>query len=140
MKKNKLLIEYDYDFELAGILSTSKGYKLAWHINRELGVNLVRQPDLSVGFKDNQERLYTFYSCEPGLNRLKLFKNKPMDYESGKYFLVPEFPRFDFIILTASENTDFTMMVLQGIKQIQAVELIAPIPVTSLKSKSNFIF
>lgn len=140
MKKSKLVIEYDYDFELAGIISTSKGYKLAWDINRKLGVNLVRQPDLAVGFKNQQEKFYSFYAFETRINRLKLFKNKPVDYETGKYFLVPEYPRFDFIILSASEDTEFTTMMLQGIKEIQTVELIAPIPTASLKSKSNFIF
>lgn len=140
MKKSKLIIEYDYDFQLAGIISTSKGYKLAWDINKKLGVHLVRQPDLAVGYKNEQEKFYSFYAFDTRINRLKLFKNKPVDYETGKYFLVPEFPRFDFIILTASEEPEFSTMVLQGIKQIQSVELITPIPLASLKSKSNFIF
>jgi hypothetical protein len=140
MKKSKLVIEYDYDFELAGVISTLKGYKLAWEINRKLGIKLVRQPDLAVGFKNQEDRYFSFYAYETRLNRLKLFKNKPVDYETGKYFLVPEFPRFDFILLTASEDVNFTSMILQVIKEIPSVELVAPIATESLKSRSNFVF
>ncbi|MBX2969600.1 MAG: IPExxxVDY family protein [Cyclobacteriaceae bacterium] len=140
MKKSKLVIEYDFDFELAGVISTLKGYKLAWEINQKLGVKLVRQPDLAVGFKNQEERYFSFYAYETRLNRLKLFKNKPVDYETGKYFLVPEFPRFDFILLTASEDVNFTSMILQAIKEIPSIELVAPIATESLKSRSNFVF
>lgn len=140
MKKSKLVIEYDFDFELAGVISPLKGYKLAWEINQKLGVKLVRQPDLAVGFKNQEERYFSFYAFETRLNRLKLFKNKPVDYETGKYFLVPEFPRFDFILLTASEDANFTSMILQAIKEIPSVELVAPIATDSLKSRSNFVF
>src|SRR5690606_15449238 len=140
MKKSKLVIEYDYDFELAGVISTLKGYKLAWEINRKLGIKLVRQPDLAVGFKNQEDRYFSFYAYETRLNRLKLFNNKPVDYETGKYFLVPEFPRFDFILLTASEDVNFTSMILQVIKEIPSVELVAPIATESLKSRSNFVF
>jgi hypothetical protein len=140
MKKTKLIINYDYDFELTGIISTLKGYRLAWEINRKLGVTLVRQPDLAVGFKNQEEKLFSFYAYETRINRLKLFKNKPVDYETGKYFLVPEFPRFDFIILTASEDAGFNTMVNQSLKEISSIDWVNPLTVASLKSKDNFIF
>jgi hypothetical protein len=140
MKKTKLIINYDYDFELTGIISTLKGYRLAWEINRKLGVTLVRQPDLAVGFKNQEEKLFSFYAYETRINRLKLFKNKPVDYEIGKYFLVPEFPRFDFIILTSSQDAGFNTMVNQSLKEIPSIDWVNPLSVASLKSKDNFIF
>jgi hypothetical protein len=140
MKKSKLIIDYDYDFQLAGIVSASKSYKLAWDINHKLGVHLVRQPDLSVGFKNQEERQFVYYAFETRSNRLKLFKNKPVDYEQGKYFLVPEFPRYDFIFLTASELPDYQQSAIQALKEIPAIELITPVSLENLRSKENFIF
>lgn len=140
MKKSKLVIEYDYDFELAGVISPVKSYKLAWEINRKLGITLVRQPDLVVGFKNQDDRLFSYFSYETQLNRLKLFKNKPLDYEGGKYFLVAEFPRYDFIILAASDDATFATRVMQAVKEVNDVELVAPIETSSLRSKVNFIF
>lgn len=140
MKKTKLVIEYEYDFELVGIRSTAKGYKLAWEINSHLGIHLIRQPDLMVGFKKGEERKFSFYAYETRLNRLKLFKNKPADTETGKYFLVPEFPHFDFIILIQMDDSVQREAMLSQLKQIPSIELSAGIPMAGLKSKSNFIF
>lgn len=139
MKKSKLVIEYEYDFELMGIRSLAKGYKLAWEINHALGIHLIRQPDLSVGFKKGDEKKFSFYSHETRLNRLKLFKNKPVDTDTGKYFLVPEFPHFDFIFLIQIEEPVRTKLIEQ-LKHIPSIELVAAIPLGGIKSKSNFVF
>jgi len=140
MKKSKLVIEYEYDFELIGIRSSARAYTLAWEINNNLGIHLVRQPDLTVGFKKGDEKKFSFYAHETRLNRLKLFKNKPVDTDSGKYFLVPEFPHFDFIILTQMDDSTLRDIFLLQLKQISSIELTAGIPLEGLKSKSNFIF
>lgn len=140
MKRNKLEIDYTYDFNLIGLIASVKGYKLAWELNTLLHINLVKQPDLVVGFKNTEEKSFPFYAFETRLNRLKLFKNKPSENESGKYFLIPEFPHYDFIILAAMEEPDAHHKLTDQIKSIPSVQLVAPIPMEGLKSKSNFIF
>jgi hypothetical protein len=139
MKKSKLVIEYEFDFGLFGITTAARGYKLAWEINQHLSIRLVKQPDLVVGFKNNEEKSFSFYAYETPLNRLKLFKNKPVNQESGKYYLIPEFPHYDFIILAAMEE-QHTQQLIGLIKSIPSVELVVSIPLNGLKSKSNFIF
>lgn len=139
MKKTKLVIDYEFDFALWGITTAARGYKLAWEINQHLGIHLVKQPDLVVGFKNNEEKSFSFYAYETPLNRLKLFKNRPSEQESGKYYLIPEFPHYDFIILAAMEE-QHTQQLVQLIRSIPSVELVASIPLHGLKSKSNFIF
>ncbi len=139
MKKSKLVIDYDYNFELMGITSPAKGYRLAWEMNRRLGIHLVKQPDLIVGFRNNEERAFSIYAYETPLNRLKLLKNRPHDQDQGKYFLVPEFPHYDFIILAAME-LHTRQHLLDLVKSIPFVQFTASIPLEGLKSKSNFIF
>lgn len=139
MKKSKLVIDYAYNFELIGIATAARGYKLAWDINQRLGISLIKQPDLMVGFKNNEEKPFSFYAYETPLNRLKLFKNKPSDAEAGKYYLIPEFPHFDFIILAAMEDHTHQQLI-DLIKSIPAIQLATSIPLEGLKSKSNFIF
>ncbi|HEU5148049.1 MAG TPA: IPExxxVDY family protein [Chryseosolibacter sp.] len=139
MKKSKLVIDYEFDFQLWGVTTAARGYKLAWEINQHLGVRLVKQPDLVVGFRNNEEKSFSFYAYETPLNRLKLFKNRPSDHDTGKYFLIPEFPHYDFIILAAMEEHHMHEL-LQQVRSIPAVELVASIPLDGLKSKSNFIF
>ncbi|MBT1705486.1 IPExxxVDY family protein [Chryseosolibacter indicus] len=140
MKKSKLLIEYEFNFLLLGVSSAAKGYKLAWDLNHALAITLVKQPDLLVGFKNNEEKSFSFYAYETPLNRLKLFKNKPNEQDIGKYFLIPEFPHFDFIILAAMEEQYTQEKLIDLIRTIPSIQLVNPIEVEGLKSKSNFIF
>ena len=140
MKKNKLVIDYEFDFGLLGITTTAKGYKLAWDINQLLDIHLVKQLDLVVGFKGGEEKSFAFYAYETLLNRLKLFRNKPHDGETGKYFLIPEFPHFDFILLMQMEEHSAETKAIASIKTIPAIQLASIIPLEGLKSKSNFVF
>ena len=140
MKKSKLVIDYEFDFGLWGVTTAARGYKLAWEINQHLGVRLVKQPDLVVGFRNNEERSFPFYAYQTPLNRLKLFKNRPADQDTGKYFLIPEFPHFDFIILAAMEEQYSHQQLMKLIKTIPSIQLVSTIPLEGLKSKSNFIF
>lgn len=140
MKKSKLIIDYEFDFDLLGLISSAKGYKLAWEINQVLGIQLVKQPDLVVGFKNNEEKGFSYYAHQTRINRLKLFKNKPSDQERGKYFLIPEFPHFDFIILADMKEQYPQEHLIRQIKSITAIQLASSIPLDGLKSKSNFIF
>jgi hypothetical protein len=140
MKKSKLVIDYEFDFDLLGLTTAAKGYKLAWDLNQALHIQLVKQPDLVVGFKNNDERGFSFYAYETQINRLKLFKNRPSEGDTGKYFLIPEFPHFDFIILGAMKDQYTHPQLLELIKSIPSVQFVAFIPMEGLKSKSNFIF
>jgi hypothetical protein len=139
MKKSKLVIDYEYNFELTGIATAARGYKLAWEINQRLGIHLVKQADLIVGFKNNDEKAFSFYAFETPLNRLKLFKNRPSETDPGKYFLIPEFPHYDFIILASMEDRTHQQLI-DLIRSIPTVTLAASISLDGLKSKSNFIF
>ncbi len=74
MKKKRLEIEYSYDFDLIGVISSAKGYKLAWDINNQLSARLVKQPDLIVQFKNNTEASFSYFSFESEVNKLNYFE------------------------------------------------------------------
>ena len=139
MKKKRLEIEYSYDFDLIGIITSAKGYKLAWEINHQLATRLVKQPDLMVRFKNNQEVSISYFSFENEVNKLKLFRNKPNDNER-RSFLVPEHSHFDYIILIQGEEHGNSNRLQELLRNIPSVEMVAFIPLASLKSKDNFIF
>jgi hypothetical protein len=140
IKKNKLEIEYSYDFELLGVRTSLKGYKLAWHLNGTLKTSLVKQKDLIIHFKKGQTAAYDHYSFKTPLNELNLFRNKPAESENSSPELVPEFPHFDFILMTQSEENLSGNRLQEYLRGIPSVELVTLIPLTALKSKDNFIF
>jgi hypothetical protein len=140
MKKKKLEIEYTFDFELLGIISSAKGYKLAWDINAALASRLVKQKDLLIQLKGNTTASYSYYSFENEVNTLKLFRNKPNEAELVKNLLVPEFPHYDYIIFTRGEEHHRSNRLQELLRNNPSIELVAFIPLDALKSKDNFIF
>ncbi len=141
MKKNRLDIEYTYDFELLGLISSVKGYRLAWEINKLLEVRLIKQPDLIIHQKNKNDLSYAYFaSGGNGANRLKLFRNKPIEMETSKHLLVPEFPHLDFILMAEGDEHIEINRLQELLHNIPSIELVAFLPLDALKSKDNFIF
>ena len=140
IRKNKLEVTYSYNFELLGVRTSLKGYKLAWELNKILQTHLVKQKDLVVHFRKGQTGSYDHYSFRTPLNELNLFRNRPAEAENGAPELVPEYPHFDFILMTQSEEKLSGNRLQQYLRGISSVEMVALIPLASLKSKENFIF
>lgn len=139
MKKKRLEIEYTYDFELLGIISSAKGYKLAWDVNNLLSVRLIKQPDLTIEYKNNVTGAYGYFAHESEVNVLKLFRNKPNDSDL-KNFLIPEFPHYDYILFSKGDEQMESNRLRELLRNIPSIELVAFIPLDALKTKETFIF
>lgn len=140
MKKKKLIIDYHYDFELIGIISSSKGYKLAWEINQLLSVRLKRKDDLVIHHKNKIKCTYSYFSGERSASQLKLFRNKPNESETSRNYLIAEHPHFDYILMTEGETNWSAQEFQDQLKKISSIEMVAFIPLDSLKEKDFFIF
>ncbi|MCX8490045.1 MAG: IPExxxVDY family protein, partial [Cyclobacteriaceae bacterium] len=124
MKKKTLDISYSYDFDLLGIISPLKGYKMAWEINNCLNVKLVKDKDLCISFKKKTEFNFSHFSYTSEAWVLKLFRNKPLELELPKVELVPEFPHFDFVLLTQSDDPAKSNRLQEVLRLISSVELV----------------
>jgi hypothetical protein len=138
MKKKKLEIDYSYDFELLGISTVAKGFRLAWEFNGLLNCHLKKADDLTI-IEGEVTNSYSYFVDEKASNILRLFKNKSNESDQIKYFLVPEHSHFDFIIMVQGEELD-SKRLQKELKAIPSIELVAFIPLDSLKSKDHFIF
>lgn len=139
MKKTRLDVEFNYDFELLGILSSARGHKLAWEINRVLNVNLVKKPDLKVTSKEG-DYFFSHYAHQSSVNTVQLFRNKAAETEAKTIFLVPEHPHLDFILYAKGDEEMKGKRLHQLLRNIPSIELVAFLPLAALKSKDNFIF
>ena len=138
MKRNRLEIEYSYDFELLGLTTSAKSYKLAWDLNQKLQIRLVRKADLVIQARSFQLS-YSVHADESPVNTVRLFRNKSNEMEQSKYLLVPEYPHGDFILMVQGEELQSNRF-REELRNIPSIELVAFIPLDTLKSKENFIF
>src|SRR5690606_19145068 len=105
MKKRKLVIEYEFDFDVYGIISSAKGYRLAWELNQHLGVHLVKEPDITVGIRKNVHIGVAHYSFATHASTLEPLRNNPAEGER-RYYLAAEFPHYDDIVLSRFHDDD----------------------------------
>jgi len=136
MKKRRLDVEFAYDFELMGLTSSARGYKLAWEVNHALGINLVRKDDLKMTTRDG-EFFFAFFEHQSAINTVKLFRNRASE---GEVFLVPDHAHLDYILYTKGDEDVSSKRLQEVLRNISSVELLAFLPLAALKSKDNFIF
>jgi hypothetical protein len=136
MKKRRLEVDFAYDFELMGLISSARGYKLAWELNHSLGINLARKEDLQMTKKEG-DFFFTFFEHQSSLNTVKLFRNRASD---GDVVLVPEHSHLDYILYTKGDEDVGSKRLHEVLRNIPSIELVAFLPLAALKSKDNFIF
>ncbi len=141
MRKQKLLIDFEFDFDVYGIVSTFKDYKLAWHINKDLHVNLSKKKDISIQFVDG-ELVISNYKYETDNSELQLLRNKSYELLGGdNQYLVPEMHRMDYFITLQGDINGWTIQEIQNrLQSTKGIDFVMKMDLDNLKSKENFIF
>ena len=140
MKKSKLIVDHNFDFELAGIISNAKGYKLTWEINRALKLNLIKAKDLVLSFIDNNHLTILNYKYETENNKLLLIKNRGVESDGiPGSFLIPELQRFDYLLWARSVDEFDLVLWIDKIKELRVIQFAIRIDIEKLKSKENLL-
>ena len=99
MKVKKLIVDYTFDFELYGVVTSLKDYKFAWLINQQIAIKLIRSDDYLLESGSSQMQIIN-YKFEEELSEFRLFKNKAVvEAQNTQQYLVPEMKHFDYFIL-----------------------------------------
>ncbi|HEX8546303.1 MAG TPA: IPExxxVDY family protein [Cytophagaceae bacterium] len=142
MKSTKLIVEYDYDFEVLALISSVKAYKLAWFLNKELKIKLCKSEDLYFDFIKEGSIVISNYIYQTEFSIFRLLKNKSCEHSNtSKPYLLPELKKYDYVIQLSGEISMFPLTALQDtLKHIPSVEYVKLIDIDSIKSKENLIF
>ncbi|MCA6073718.1 IPExxxVDY family protein [Fulvivirga sedimenti] len=137
MKKNRLVIEYDYAFHLLGISSSVKFYKLAWAINQKLAINLIKRADYRLDLLQEPLSFEVYTHGEPD-TQFWLYRNRSVSQDSQ--FLIPEYPHFDYLIKLPSDSQSFALKeMVKVLREVDLIEYIGALDVKTLKSRDNFL-
>ncbi len=141
--KCELQVDYQYDFELLGLVSKVKEYKLAWSLNRTLGLNLAKSSDLVINFLKDQTIVISNFIFQSSHSTFRLLKNEGWSDESGeeKTFFLPEISDIDYLLMVTTKSDDFDFdHLIKTISITQHIESVSSIRVHSLEHKENLIF
>lgn len=143
------------DYELIAVHSSLDDYKLAYSLNKILGVQLSKNlAYVEIAIPEGKSA-FSNYIFDDEKNDVvwTLIENKTTIINSNKQttslfeqvditvFLLPEFKKADYLIKI--ENIDYgfdSESIIEKIQEIKNVTTAYPIDITNLKSKNNLIF
>ena len=142
MKKNKLESGYEADFELMGLVCNKKEYKLAWHLNQALNINLVKQEDIRIEFNDQSSILISNYRYQTEFLTIELLQNRLISKGNLKnQLLIPELKQFDYLLKFKDMTDELTSENVNVIiKEIPIIEYTLRLNFDTLKSKENLLY
>ena len=142
MSRKKLIVDYTFDFELFGIVSAEKEYKLAWYINQKFGIKLKKQQDILLQMVGNKNLTISNYIFETENSSFRFFKNKSMDTRDGSpLYVLPEIKNFDFFIMIENHGNSFQQeKVPERLSLIPSIQYFKKFDLDQIKSKENLLF
>ncbi len=140
MKRTKLFVEPTFDFELLGLVSPVKDYKMAWLINRELNLDLVRSEDVQIEFLSSPRLEISQYFLSLPHGYIQLLKNKALNTSQQLAYLIPELRNLDYFLLVQdqTQQTSITTFV-DHLTKNPFIQSVVRLDITKLKSKENLL-
>lgn len=140
MKKNKLLVEHHYDFDLLGFVTPLKDYKMAWLLNRTLGTKLIKVEDYEVEFLDHSSLVISQYFQELEHGFFQLLKNRSVNKTPSAVYLVPELKMFDYFLLVQDYTFDLDINAyIERLSNVPYIQNVVKLDVSKIKSKENLL-
>ncbi|MDA0314646.1 MAG: IPExxxVDY family protein [Bacteroidetes bacterium] len=140
MKKAKLQIEPTFDFELLGIVSPIREYRMAWLVNQELELNLVKVDDLELEFLNAEKLEIAQYFLSLPHGFIQLLKNKALNSSQKPAYLIPELKNLDYFLLFQDETEQLDLSnFMEKLSRNTLVQSIVRIDISKLKSKENLL-
>lgn len=143
------------DYELIAIHSSIEDYRLAYFLNKELGIQLFKNKiNVELRSKNGKSSFEHFiYDDEKNDVCWHLISNKTQinlntnqnvgffENVSSTSYLIPEFKKADYVLKIENVDKVFnTENVVEKIKQIPFIPLVYTIEQEKIKSKNNLIF
>jgi hypothetical protein len=140
MKKNKLVVEHLYEFELLGFVAPVKDYKMAWIINNALDLKLAKTDDYELEFISGTRLCISQYKCEKENGFTQLLKNKSFTHDTNSLYLIPELKIIDYFLLIQ----DFTSEVdindyIERLSGNGLIQNVVKLDIDKIKSKENLL-
>ncbi len=137
-----LNISYNYDFLLFGIVSGVRAHKLAWWLNKELGITFIQEHEVNLYPQDSIKKCWlSNFSFNEELYNFNLIKNKSVEFfKDSKPYLLSELKEYDYFLKFGGESEIYTEeYILKALKFVPNITFLRLINVDDLKQKENLL-
>ncbi|MFY0652710.1 MAG: IPExxxVDY family protein [Cyclobacteriaceae bacterium] len=141
MKTIRLKAEYDYDFQLLGLISKAKEYTLSWAINKNLDISLKKEDDIQIILKNEKELKVSNYSYRTDTSSLFLIKNKLEEEIDGEQAIfAPSLKTFDYLLKIESDDSISSLDdIFNSIRSVNQIQSVLKLDVKKIKEKEYFL-
>lgn len=138
-KKHILTFDQEYDFDMIGICSHHNDYRLAWGINEQLAIGLIKADENFVATNKKGVRLseHSYYEFRDPENLIEfyLIKNKHL----GK-FLIPEKPTVDYFLFIYENYLMDIESIVENLRLIPSILGVFVFDPEEFDSTENIVF
>lgn len=138
MPTYKLDISDEFDFQLIGISSHEKDYRVAWAINLALRWGLERQEEVltfSKNRKSQSEHGVFAYEAEDDKALFVLVENR-----SSTGLLLPSLQQFQYLLKVENLASERMQEIIVELKKSPLILTAYEVPLNAAKEKQNLIF
>ncbi len=125
---------------LFGIIASVKNYQFCWQLNNVTGYNFRLNPEKEIQLKKkNRDYFFPIYEfTEPASSITHFIYHNHFDGE----YLLPEFKHMDFLWLMKGNiyDEEKCTWILQSVRQINGVQMVAELTNEKIRNKENMIF
>lgn len=140
MKKTKLFVEPIFDFELLGLVSPVKDYKMAWLINRELDLNLIKSDNIQIEFLSAPQLEISQYFLSLPHGFIQLLKNKALNTSQQLAYLIPELRNLDYFLLVQDQTQHTSISTfIDHLAKNPYIQSVVRLDISKIKSKENLL-
>ena len=139
LNQDELTEDFFHDTRLLGIVVSAKSYRFCWQLNNSLGYDFRLNPDLEIHLQ-KKGRQYFFSVYQHAVNNFLSHFIYHNQYD-GEY-LLPELKHMDFLWLVKGETVpdEECRKLIQSIKNVNGVQLVAELTNEQIKNKGNLVF
>ena len=141
MKTFTLDVEYECDFALFGLVSSTRDYTLAWTLNRALRLRLIKQPELLLNLVSQGRLVFTHYLYTTETLTLRLLRNRSVAPSAlKKPFLAPDIKEYDYLLAVSNGSGSLADdALLEQLAALEAVQYVCQFDPNTLKYKENLM-
>jgi hypothetical protein len=131
---------FERDFDLFGLNTVVKEYKLAWCLNQHLCLNLAKSEDLAINFVDDRTIIISNFTFTTTHCTFKLLKNHAISTDEEVY-LLPELKNVDYFLMIVNESDTFDIEYYRKkLPEVKILQSFRQISIDKLQNKENLIF
>ena len=127
---------YADNFKIIGIVSSLKGYKIAWILNNLFNIKLKKEDNLLIELINNESLSVSYFSYKLKNKYIRLISNKLKIINNKKSHLITSLSKFDYLIQYSENFFEFeSFNIINEIKRDNRIQFANFVDINKLKEK-----